>query len=873
MKLLKKLAVCAALLSLLPVFSFAQVADTNPNGLSCAIISKNLAYGMRDTNDSDVSILQDFLHDKGFLSSLPTGFFGRQTLNAVFLFQRANGISPTGYVGSLTRARIQVIDCTQTTPQTPSNLPPGCTSTFGYSPITGIKCDSGTSNPSPNPDPNTSLNVVALAVSKLAAKLNVSPTSVSLVNIEKVTWPNGCLGIDYGTGSVCTQSLVNGYKIILNSGGQTYEYHTNSNGSQIVESINNVTNNVSFSATPQTGISPLSVNFITSGIPYTASSPYSIDFGDGTSGTSWGIGFENGSMLNMLHTYTSAGTYTAKLLKNTCPAGAQCFAGPQTVGTVIVTVTSGNQNQSINLTASPQTGVAPLSVSFGANGLTSGTNYSIDFGDGTQSPLSIIAQADCSSCNPNTYGAFHTYTTSGVFTAKLMYQPPYTCPQGQYCTLMMPAPQIIKTVTVTATGNTQTGSLSVTPASGSAPLTITISAPSSVENKINSCVYSQGFFGASGNGLRVDWGDGTVSPTNASSRLGQSCTNEITTHTYAQSGTYTVRVTSWHPGPTDAPITDWQGSAIVTVSGSASASEIFTATPASGNVPLNVSYRIDNANTLLYSYSISYGDGTSPYLLFAPAGAGNCTGAGNGCFMIDSHIYSQAGTYTATLYRTIIASCSGGVVCSAGVREIVKSAIVTAGSVSSNGASLSAYPTTGNAPLSVAFSATRLPQSNSLYTIQFGDGTTQNVQGNYSQACTASYPITCTNFYGFNVSHVYTTAGAYTAQVISNNSVVASTVITVTGVQSSGGSLAATPASGSSPLTVSFSGNTNSGCDGGYFTMYFGDGSSEQFAIAADSCRPTVQTGHVYYAPGTYSVTLANTYSNATIANTTVSVR
>jgi PKD repeat protein len=692
---------------------------------------------------------------------LPTGFFGRQTLNAVFLFQRANGISPTGYAGPLTRARIQVIDCAQTVPQTPSNLPSGCTSTFGYSPISGIKCDSGTSNPNPNPDPNTSSNVVALAVSKLAAKLNVSPTSVSVVNIEKVTWPNGCLGIDYGTGSVCTQSLVNGYKIILNSGGQTYEYHTNSNGSQIVESINNVTNNVSFSTTPQTGISPLSVNFITSGIPYTASSPYSIDFGDGTSGTSWGIGFENGSMLNMLHTYTSTGTYTAKLLKNTCPAGAQCFAGPQTVGTVTITVTSGNQNQSINLTASPQTGVAPLSVFFGANGLTSGTNYSIDFGDGTQSPLSIIAQADCSSCNPNTYGAFHTYTTSGVFTAKLMYQPPYTCPQGQYCTLMMPAPQIIKTVTVTATGNTQTGSLSVTPASGSAPLTITISAPSSVENKINSCIYTYGFFGSSGNGLSVDWGDGVQSPVTTSMNQGQSCTNAVRTHTYASSGTYTVKVRSWHPGPTDQSVVDWQGTAMVTVS-----------------------------------------NGTQ-----------------------------------------------------------------------NTAAGLSGSPASGAAPLNVSFSATNLPQSNGSYIIQFGDGTTQNVQGNYSQVCTASYPVTCTTFYGFNVSHIYATGGTYTAQVIANNSVIASTVITVTGTQSSNSGLTATPASGVSPLNVRFSGNTNSGCGGGYFTMYFGDGSSEQFAIAADSCRAIVETGHVYYAPGTYSVVLANTYSNATIANTTVSVR
>ncbi|MDB5260014.1 MAG: cell surface protein [Candidatus Nomurabacteria bacterium] len=747
--------------------TFAQVADENPNGTSCAIITSNTGYGSRDNSyNSNVSILQDFLSSNGYLNSQPTGFYGRLTLNAVSNFQRANGISPTGYVGSITRARIQAIDCnggTIPTPTpTPTNLPYGCTSIIGYSPITGARCDSGTTNP--NPDSNTQSQVVALAISRLATKLNVYSSSISVINVERITWPNGCLGIDYGAGSICTQSFVNGYKITLNYGGQTYEYHANSSGSQIVEFINNVISNVSFSATPQTGASPLAVNFITSGIPYTASSPYLIDFGDGFSGTSWGVGFENGSMLNMIHTYSSPGTYTAKLLKNTCPQGAQCFAGPQTIGTLVVTVngaaTSGG------LSVSPLSGSAPLTVS--VSGTSVGGSYSIDFGDNT-TPL--VSHATCL-YGMNCSGAIsinqtHTYQLPGTYTLTfndiLSSYPYYTS----------------YTKTITVSGGSSSNLLTAIPTTGSSPLLVTLSVPSVIQGKMNACVYTQGFYGASGQGIDVNWGDGTFSPVFSDSKRGQSCSDELKTHTYTTPGTYTITMRSWHPGPTDQAVIDWQGTSTIVVGGTRAANETFIATPTSGNAPLNVSYRIDNADASLYAYSISYGDGTSPSLIAPPAGSGNCTGFGNGCFISDSHIYSQPGTYTATLYRTINVVCAGGMVCNAGVRETVKTATITVGAASSNSVSLSAYPTSGNAPLGVGFSASYLPAS-SYFVIKFGDGNQLSLSGSNQQVCTASYPVTCTSFNGFNISHVYNTRGMYTAEVLTSENVsLATTNITV----------------------------------------------------------------------------------------------
>ncbi len=70
---------------------------------SSVVISKNLKYGQRD---DEVYELQDFLIDKGFLNGNSTGFFGLLTLKAVKAYQKSGGISPTGYVGLLTRQKI-----------------------------------------------------------------------------------------------------------------------------------------------------------------------------------------------------------------------------------------------------------------------------------------------------------------------------------------------------------------------------------------------------------------------------------------------------------------------------------------------------------------------------------------------------------------------------------------------------------------------------------------------------------------------------------------------------------------------------------------------------------------------------------------------
>jgi len=95
--------------------------------------------------------------------------------------------------------------------------------------------------------------------------------------------------------------------------------------------------------------------------------------------------------------------------------------------------------------------------------------------------------------------------------------------------------------------------------------TVTVTGPSPVLERIESCVTSVGFNGPGGNGLMVEWGDGTMYPMFDESVEGESCSDSVRTHTYLEPGSYTIVVTLWHPGPADEPITDWEDSVTVTV--------------------------------------------------------------------------------------------------------------------------------------------------------------------------------------------------------------------------------------------------------------------------------------------------------------------
>jgi hypothetical protein len=63
--------------------------------------------------------------------------------------------------------------------------------------------------------------------------LSLSADQITLISTEAVTWPNGCLGVQR-MGVMCTQNVVEGFKIILKADANQYEFHTNQDGSVIV---------------------------------------------------------------------------------------------------------------------------------------------------------------------------------------------------------------------------------------------------------------------------------------------------------------------------------------------------------------------------------------------------------------------------------------------------------------------------------------------------------------------------------------------------------------------------------------------------------------------------------------------------------------
>lgn len=94
--------------------------------LAHASVDMNLKYGMKN---SEVSELQDFLSDKGFLASASTGFFGFLTLKAVQAYQTSLTLPSTGYVGILTRAAINAELATVTAASTAAEIAETGTST------------------------------------------------------------------------------------------------------------------------------------------------------------------------------------------------------------------------------------------------------------------------------------------------------------------------------------------------------------------------------------------------------------------------------------------------------------------------------------------------------------------------------------------------------------------------------------------------------------------------------------------------------------------------------------------------------------------------------------------------------------------------
>jgi len=77
------------------------------------------------------------------------------------------------------------------------------------------------------------------AITALSGNLSLSPGQIAVVSTESVEWRDGCLGVQK-LGVMCTQAIVPGYKIILEVNGEQYEFHTDEDGSAVVQVVDEV---------------------------------------------------------------------------------------------------------------------------------------------------------------------------------------------------------------------------------------------------------------------------------------------------------------------------------------------------------------------------------------------------------------------------------------------------------------------------------------------------------------------------------------------------------------------------------------------------------------------------------------------------------
>jgi len=92
--------------------------------------------------------------------------------------------------------------------------------------------DDATTRPPVHPTtrpPQAALN----ARQDLAQKINIPVGEITIVSVEAVEWPDGCLGIHI-EGIMCIQVITPGYRVVLEASGEVHEYHTNENGSQVI---------------------------------------------------------------------------------------------------------------------------------------------------------------------------------------------------------------------------------------------------------------------------------------------------------------------------------------------------------------------------------------------------------------------------------------------------------------------------------------------------------------------------------------------------------------------------------------------------------------------------------------------------------------
>src|SRR5512136_33636 len=490
-----------------------------------------------------------------------------------------------------------------------------------------------------------------------------------------------------------------------------------------------------------------------------------------------------------------------------------------------------------DFSGTPLSGAPPLAVAF--TDLSSGSTprtYVWEFGDGGTS----------TDANPT-----HTYTASGVYTVTLTITNGYgtnTATKQEYVRVgvgpladFMGTPQtgnlpLAVTFTDLSTGNPATwswtfgdgGSSTLQNPSHTYTKAGTYTVRLTVTNSFGTSTKTRSGYITTGMPPHADFTSGarvgatplTVAFTDASTRAptswswnfgdGTSSTTKNPAHTYTIAGTYTVTLTVKNAYGTDTATKE----GYVTAGGMPAAD--FTANPRVGTAPLTVTFT-DTSTGNPVSWAWKFGDGST-------SSEENPV-----------HVYQNEGTYDVTLtvtnaYGTDTETKTGaGENCIAGVTGYIVVGRVPV-------ADFSATPTSGSAPLAVAFTDKSTGASPRTYSWSFGDGgTSTDTNPTHTYAANGVYSVTLT------VTNPFGTDTATKSEYIS---VGAGPVADFVG----------TPQSGLLPVAVTFTDQSTG--NPASWRWDFGDGA------VSNEKNPS----HTYTKAGTYAVrlTVANPFGTST---------
>jgi hypothetical protein len=276
-------------------------------------------------------------------------------------------------------------------------------------------------------------------------------------------------------------------------------------------------------------------------------------------------------------------------------------------------------------------------------------------------------------------------------------------------------------------------------------------------------------------------------------------------------------------------------------SGSCTQAVVLTASPNPVTAGAAITFTLNPGVTQGSSdfLTVNFGDGTTP---------GSVTGAYCGGFSPCNkvtHVYSAAGTYSATVTGTLNSAPAAS----------TAPLSVTVNPATNVTVTISPAPNPAQVNQSVMFSFNPgLTTSNDVLTFLWGDGTSNQVRGVGFGSVLSSYPHT----YGSASTFTVTTSGT-----IGGVTATGATSVVVQGTTppppGSGLTLAVMPNPANVGDTVTITFTPILSRPGDIVTIYFGDGSSQvlsgQFACQFGQCG----TSHVYTTANTYQVSVSGT--------------